>query len=135
MRIYYLYRLLGIHGQESLSYHEVTQLNSCFDYIEKCDSPIFSIDCPAGIHCETGVLVNARYRLTPTFTVCMGLPLSGLLSTQVTGALFMCDTGLPGWIYSKIGLKWPQLPEPYEDKRFITIDYHYENEIDEESDE
>ena len=123
--------MFGIYGNEDINDHDLKTMHNCIAYMEKCKTPIFSIDCPSGVHCETGKILDPKYRVIPKFTVCLGAPLTGLLTAQVTGELFLCDIGFPHWIWKKVGVAFPHTPEPFEDKKFVTMEYHYQEENEE----
>ncbi|KAG0180867.1 enhancer of mRNA decapping [Apophysomyces sp. BC1021] len=87
---------------------------------------ILSIDFPSGVDGGTGMKrdfdVEGKLSLLagephntvpfirPQWTLCMGAPKSGCLSTEVTGELYMTDLGIPRLCWKKVGVKGWTMP-------------------------
>lgn len=56
-------------------------------------APVLSIDFPSGVHPDNGAF-PANHYITPKWTLCLGAPYTGCTSRNVTGELFLADTGL-----------------------------------------
>lgn len=71
-------------------------------------APILSLDLPSGVDPESGHLMTPHIQATATLAV--ALPKVGLVAAQaVCGELYLADSGVPGALYTDLGLDVPFL--------------------------
>lgn len=59
-------------------------------------APVLSLDFPSGVYPDNGTFPNnSANHITPKWTLCLGAPYTGCTSRNVTGELFLGDSGLP----------------------------------------
>ncbi|KAI8097646.1 YjeF N-terminal domain-containing protein [Halteromyces radiatus] len=73
-------------------------------------TPVLSIDYPSGVDASTGQHHHPIHYIQPHWTVCLGAPKTGCISTKVTGELYMVDLGYPRLCWKKVGLKSLAIP-------------------------
>ncbi|KAI8344079.1 YjeF N-terminal domain-containing protein [Chlamydoabsidia padenii] len=76
----------------------------------KNTAPVLSIDYPSGVDAITGQHHHPMHHIEPQWTVCLGAPKTGCISSKVTGDLFMVDLGYPRLCWKKVGVKKCVLP-------------------------
>ncbi|KAI7878294.1 YjeF N-terminal domain-like protein [Lichtheimia hyalospora FSU 10163] len=78
---------------------EYESLCKMIQWASKQSSPVLSIDFPSALG------EDREYCIHPQWTVCLGAPKTGCLSSQVTGALYIVDIGIPKTCWKRAGVK------------------------------
>ncbi|KAI9137789.1 YjeF N-terminal domain-containing protein [Paraphysoderma sedebokerense] len=74
-------------------------------YANRNKAPILSIDVPSGVDGTTGYITSPPIYIVPKWTLCLGIPKSGLISRNVTGELFLTDLGIPNSLWRRVGVR------------------------------
>ncbi|KAI8975468.1 YjeF N-terminal domain-containing protein [Mycotypha africana] len=97
----------------------IVDMQGSFYYDEVCNviewanrqlKPILSIEFPSGIDAGTGIPLHPEHMIHPKWTLCLGAPLSGCKSLNVTGELYLMDVGIPKICWRKVGMKGNTIP-------------------------
>ncbi|KAI7903293.1 YjeF N-terminal domain-containing protein [Cokeromyces recurvatus] len=72
------------------------------DWANNNKAPVLSIEFPSGVNPNNGsVPDDSSAFIQPKWTLCLGAPYIGCTSRNVTGELFLADTGLPFLCFEK----------------------------------
>ncbi|KAL7750838.1 hypothetical protein RI367_003795 [Sorochytrium milnesiophthora] len=86
-------------------------------------APILSVDVPSGVDATTGAIAYPPHHINPRWTVCLGIPKSGVLTRGVAGELFLADMGIPSALWEAVGVRgWPAKCGPWEDRFVVPLD-------------
>ncbi|CDS07328.1 hypothetical protein LRAMOSA01277 [Lichtheimia ramosa] len=78
---------------------EYESLCKMIQWTSQQSSPVLSIDFPSALGDDR------EYCIHPQWTVCLGAPKTGCLSSQVTGELYITDIGIPKTCWKRAGVK------------------------------
>lgn len=96
---------------------EYESLCKMIQWTSEQSSPVLSIDFPSALGEARGTIIitafyfmvhslqNIEYCIHPRWTVCLGAPKTGCLSSQVTGTLYIADIGIPKTCWKRAGVK------------------------------
>lgn len=84
-------------------------------------TPVVSLECPSGIHPNTGEIIDKNHYIRTKWTLALGLPRRGLTDGDLTGGILLGDIGIPKTIYKTLGLK-PSYHHPFADKYLTSIE-------------
>lgn len=95
--------LMGTHQQYSSLSSERSKflVSELVRWANDNKAPVLSLDCPCGIDPTTGSPITHLY-VTPKWTLCMGIPKSGLTNRHITGELFLADVAIPKFVFDKV---------------------------------
>ncbi|KAG4097071.1 YjeF N-terminal domain-like protein [Neocallimastix lanati (nom. inval.)] len=91
------------------------------DWANGIQTPVVSLECPSGIHPNTGEIIDKNHYIRTKWTLALGLPLRGLTDSDLTGGILLGDIGIPKTIYKTLGLK-PSYHHPFADKYLASIE-------------
>lgn len=98
--------LLGTTGFKDITHSEDrTLVCDLMELTRTLDAPVLSIDVPSGLDASTGLIPFPGHVIVPKWTLCLGIPKSGLTNSSCTGALYLADVGFPNPIWSHIGIE------------------------------
>ncbi|KAI8328409.1 YjeF N-terminal domain-containing protein [Blakeslea trispora] len=75
----------------------------------KRQTNILSIDFPTGVNADTGHAYSS-HAIRPRYTLCLNAPKTGCRSPEITGDLYLIDTGLPRLCWKRVGIKGNTIP-------------------------
>ncbi|KAI8372247.1 YjeF N-terminal domain-containing protein [Choanephora cucurbitarum] len=82
-------------------------------------APVLSIEFPSGLNPNDGKAMD-HLHIHPKWTLCLSAPFTGCTSRNVTGELFVADTGLPFHCFEKVV---PNFHIPWGNEFVLALEY------------
>jgi len=96
-------------------------IKGMMEWANGIQTPVVSLECPSGIHPNTGEIIDKNHYIRTKWTLALGLPRRGLTDSDLTGGILLGDIGIPKTIYKTLGLK-PSYHHPFADKYLTSIE-------------
>ncbi|MDD2857163.1 MAG: NAD(P)H-hydrate epimerase [Candidatus Nanopelagicales bacterium] len=86
-------------------------LTSIIKWMATSGAPVLALDVPTGFSAAAGTV--SRVHVTADATLTLAAPKRGLAESASTGTLLVADIGIPGQVFTRLGLPEPQFPSSW----------------------